>query len=53
MKREETSTGESTRPVSCESHGRIFAVRSTSGFESQDLAECTSRVGTMAPCSRA
>ena len=33
--------------------GRILAVRSTSGFESQDLAECTSRVGTSAPCSRA
>ena len=41
MKRAETSTGERTRPVSCESHGRILAVRSTSGFESQDLAECT------------
>ena len=33
--------------------GRIFAVRSTSGFESQDLAECTDLVGTSAPCSRA
>ena len=42
MKRAETSTGESTRPVSCESHGRILAVRSTSGFESHDFAECTS-----------
>ena len=31
-KRAETSTGESTRPASCESHGRIFAVRSTSGI---------------------
>ena len=36
-----------------ESQGRILAVRSTSGFESQDLAECTSLVGTSAPCSRA
>ena len=53
MKRAETSTGESTRPVSCESQGRIFAVRSTSGFESHDLAEWTSLVGTSAPCSRA
>ena len=52
-KREETSTGESTRPVSCESHGRILAVRSTSGFDSHDFAECTRRVGTMAPWSRA
>jgi hypothetical protein len=49
----ETSTGESTRPVSGESQGRILAVRSTSGLESQDLAECTSLVGTSAPCSRA
>ena len=39
--RVETSTGESTRPASCASHGRIFAVRSTSGFESQLLAEWT------------
>ena len=53
MMRAETSTGESTRPVSCESQGRILAVRSTSGLESQDLAECTSLVGTSAPCSRA
>ena len=45
MKRAETSTGERTRPVSWESQGRILAVRSTSGLESQDLAEWTRRVG--------
>ena len=51
--RVETSTGDRTRPPSCASHGRIFAVRSTSGFDSQLFAECTSLVGTSAPCSRA
>ena len=48
-KRAETSTGDSTRAPSGESQGRILAVRSTPGFESQLLAECTSWVGTSAP----
>src|SRR5207247_9391700 len=52
-KRDDTSTGERTRAPSGESQGRILALRSTSGFESQLLAECTSLVGTRAPCSRA
>ena len=49
----ETSTGDRTRPASCASQGRIFAVRSTSGFDSHDFAEWTVLVGTSAPCSRA
>ena len=52
-KRADTSTGERTRAPSGESQGKILALRSTSGFESQLLAECTSLVGISAPCSRA
>ncbi len=47
------STGDITRPLSCASQGSIFAVRSASAFDSQLFAECTDRVGTSAPCSRA
>ena len=49
----ETSTGESTRPASCASQGKDFRGAVNSGFDSQDFAECTRRVGTIAPCSRA
>ena len=53
MKRAETSTGESTRPVSCESQGRILAVRSTSGIGEPRFGRVDEAAWAPAPPARA
>ena len=47
------TNGDTRRAPSSAPHGRIAAVRSTFGLQSQDFADATRRLGTSAPRARA